>query len=155
MATHSHILAWRIPQTEVQENWDTKGAFHAHIGTIKDRNGKDLTGEEEGKNRWQECTEELYKKDLNDSDNHNGVVTFMEPNILECEVKGALGSVMGNKASGGLKSLNMMIWKCCTQYATKFGMATGLEKVSFHSNSKENQCQRMFKLPHNHSHFTS
>ena len=68
------------------------------MGTIKDRNGMDLTGDT--KKRWQEYTEELYKKDLNDSDNHNGVSTHLEPDILECEVKWALGSITMNKASG-------------------------------------------------------
>ena len=77
-----------------------KGTFHARMSTIKDRNGKDLT-EEEIKKRWQEYTEELYKKDLNDPDNHNGVVTHLEPDILECEVKWVLGSITTNKASGG------------------------------------------------------
>ena len=68
------------------------------MGTIKDRNGMDLTGDT--KKRWQEYTEKLYKKDLNDSDNHNGVITHLEPDILECEVKWALGSITMNKASG-------------------------------------------------------
>ena len=77
---------------------DTKGIFHAKMGTIKDRNGMDLTGDT--KKRWQEYTEELFKKDLNDSDNHNGVITHLEPDILECEVKWALGSITMNKASG-------------------------------------------------------
>ena len=71
------------------------------MGTIKDRNGKDLTEAEEIKKRWQECTEELCKKGLNDLDNHNGVVTHLEPDIPECEVKWALGSITMNKASGG------------------------------------------------------
>ena len=75
--------------------------FHAKMGTIKDRNGKDLTEEENIKKRWQEYIEELNKKDLNDSDNHNGVVTHLEPDILECEVKWALGSIATNKANGG------------------------------------------------------
>ena len=66
---------------------DTKGAFHAKTGSIKDRNGMDLTEAEDIKKRWQEYTEELYKKDLNDSDNHDGVITHLEPDILECEVK--------------------------------------------------------------------
>ena len=79
---------------------DTKGIFHAKIGTIKDRNGMDLTEAEDIK-RWQEYTEELYKKALNDPDNHNGVVTHLEPDILECEVKWALGSIIMNKASRG------------------------------------------------------
>ena len=80
---------------------DTKGIFHAKIGTIKDRNGMDLTEAEDIKKRWQEYTEELYKKDLRDPDNHNGVITHLEPDILECEVKWSLGSITTNKASGG------------------------------------------------------
>ena len=86
---------------------DTKGTFHAKMGSIKDRNGMDLTEAEDIKKRWQEYTEELYKKDLHDPDNHN----------------------LENSA-----------------------VATGLEKVSFHSNPKERQCQRMLKLPHNCTH---
>ena len=79
---------------------DTKGTFHAKMGSIKDRNSMDLT--EDIKKRWQEYTEELYKKDLHDPDNHDGVITHLEPGILECEVKWALGSsVTTNKASGG------------------------------------------------------
>ena len=80
---------------------DTKGTFHAKMGTIKDRNGMDLTEAEDTKKRWQEYTEELYKKDLHDPDNHDGVITDLEPDILECEVKWALGSITTNKASGG------------------------------------------------------
>ena len=80
---------------------DTKGTFHAKTGTIKDRNGMDLTEAEGIKKRWQEYTEELYKKGLNDLDNHNGVIPPLEPDILECEVKRALGSITMNKASGG------------------------------------------------------
>ena len=72
---------------------DTKGTFHAKMGTIKDRNGMDPTEAEDTK-RWQECTKELYKKDLHDPDNHNGVITHLEPGILECKVKWALGSIM-------------------------------------------------------------
>ena len=79
---------------------DTKGTFHANMGTIKDRNGMDLTEAEDIK-MWQEYTEELYKKDLHDPDNHNGVITHLEPNILECEVKWTLGSITTNKASRG------------------------------------------------------
>ena len=78
---------------------DTKEIFHAKMGTIKDRNGMDLTEEEDIKKRWQEYTEELYKKELHDPDNHNGVITHLEPDILECEVKWALGSITMNKAS--------------------------------------------------------
>ena len=80
---------------------DIKGIFHARMGMIKDRNGKDLTEVEEIKKRWQENTEELYKKCFNDLDNHDGVAIHLEPDILECEVKCALGSVTMNKASGG------------------------------------------------------
>ena len=79
---------------------DTKGTFHAKMGTIKDRNGMDLTEAEDIK-RWQEYTEELYKKNLHSPDNHDGVITDLEPNILECEVKWALESITMNKASGG------------------------------------------------------
>ena len=80
---------------------DTKGIFHAKMGTIKDRNGMDLTEAEDIKKRWQEYTEELYKKDLHDQDNHDGVITDLEPDILECEVKWALESITTNKANGG------------------------------------------------------
>ena len=80
---------------------DTKGTFHAKMVSIKDRNGMDLTEAEDIKKRWQEYTEELYKKDLHDPDNHDGVITHLEPEILECEVKWALESITTNKASGG------------------------------------------------------
>ena len=84
---------------------DTKGIFHAKMGTIKDRNGMDLTEAEDIKKGWQENTEEymeeLYKKDLHDPGNHNGVITHLEPDILECEVKWASGNITRNKASGG------------------------------------------------------
>ena len=80
---------------------NTKGTFHAKKGTIKDRNNKDLTEAEEIEKRWQEHTKELYKKDLHDTDNHGGVITHLEPDILECKLKGALGSSSKNKASGG------------------------------------------------------
>ena len=80
---------------------DTKGTFHAKMGPIKDRNGMDLTEAEDNKKRQQEYTEELYKKDLHDADNHNCVLTHLEPDILECEVKWALGSITTNKADGG------------------------------------------------------
>ena len=80
---------------------DAKGTFHAKMDTIKDRNGKKRTEAEEIKKRWQEYTEELYKKNINDPDNHDGVIIHLEPDILECEVKWALGSITTNKASGG------------------------------------------------------
>ena len=80
---------------------DTKGTFHAKMGSIKGRNGIDLTEAEDIKKRWQEYTEELYKKYLHDPDNHDGVITHLEPDILECEIKWALESITTNKASGG------------------------------------------------------
>ena len=96
-------------------------------GHNKDRNGMDWTEAEDIKERWQENTEQLYKKDLHDPDNHDGVITHLEPDILECEVKWALASlgiklveVMEFQLSY-FKSLKMMLWKCCTQYASEFG----------------------------------
>ena len=80
---------------------DTKGTFHAKMGSIKDRNGMDLTEADDVKKRWQEYPEELYKKDLQDPDNHDGVITDLEPDILECEVRWALGNSTTNKPSGG------------------------------------------------------
>ena len=80
---------------------NTKGTFHAKMGSIKDRNGMDLTEAEDIKKRWQEYKEELYKKDIHDPDNHDGVITHLETDILECKVKWALGSITTNKASGG------------------------------------------------------
>ena len=80
---------------------DTQGIFHAKMGTIKNRNGMDLTEAEDIKKRWQEYTEELQKKDCHDADNHDGVITHLEPDILECKVKWALGSITKNRASGG------------------------------------------------------
>ena len=97
---------------------DTKGTFHAKMGTLKDRNGMDLTEAEDIKKRWQEYTEELYKKDHCDKHNHDGVITHLEPDILECKAKWALGSITTNKASGGdgilsyLKYLKTMLLKC-------------------------------------------
>ena len=82
---------------------DTKGTFHAKIGSIKDRSGMGLTEAEDIKKRWQEYTEELYKNDLHNPDNHDGVITHLEPDILECEVKWVLESIITNKASGGEK----------------------------------------------------
>ena len=80
---------------------DTKGTFHAKMGTINDRNRRDLTEAEDIKKRWQEYTEELYRKDIHNPDNHDGVITHLEPDILECEVKWALGSITMSKASRG------------------------------------------------------
>ena len=125
---------------------------------------RNLTEAEEIKKRWQEYTEELYKKSLNDWDNHDGVVTHLEPDILECEVKWALGSITTSKASGGdgipvevfqmLKDDTLKVLHSTCQQIWKSAVATGLEKVSFHSNLKEGQCQRMFKLQYNCTHFT-
>ena len=134
------------------------------------------------KKRWQEYTEEPYKKDLHDPDNHNGVITHLEPDILECEVKWALGSITINKASGGdgIPAELFQILKDDTvndnvdddnvndndndkddnvalsmpANLENSAVATGLEKISFHSNPKEGQCQRMLKLLHNCTHLT-
>ena len=143
---------------------DTKGTFHAKMGSIKDRNGVDLTEEEDIKKWWQEYTEELYKRDLHDPDNHDGVFTQLEPDIQECEVKWALGSITINKASGGdgipvelfqiLKDDAVEMLHSICQQIEDSAVAIGLEKVSFHSNPKERQCQRMLKLPHNCTHLT-
>ena len=123
----------------------------------------DLTEAKDIKKRWQEYTE-LYKKDLHNQDNHDGVTIHLEPDILECEVKWALGSITMNKASRGDKIsvelfqiLKEEAVKCCTQYASTFGKLssghkTGKGQFSFHP--KERQCQRMLKLPHNCTHLT-
>ena len=98
----------------------TKGNFHAKMGLRKDRNGLDLTEAEDIKKRWQEYTEELYKKDLHDQDNHDGVITHLDPDILECEVKRALESITMNKASGGNGiPVELFTRKCYIQYAVK------------------------------------
>ena len=141
-----------------------KGTFHARMSTIKDRNGKDLTEAEEIKKRWQEYTEKLYKKGLNDLDNYNGVVTHLEPDILECEEKWYLGSISMNKVNGGfgipaelfkvlkdnaiiaLPSICEQIWKT-QQWPQDW-------RVSFPYNPKDGQFQRMFKLLYNCTHFT-
>ena len=104
---------------------------------------------EDMKKRWQEYTEELYKKDLHDPDNHDGVVTDLEPDILECEVKWALESMIMNKASGG-DGIPDELFQILKDDAVKvlLSICQQLEKVSFHFNPKERQCQRMVKLPH-------
>ena len=136
------------------------GIFHAKMGSIKDRNGRDLTEAEEIKKRWQEYTEELYQKDLHDPDNHEGVITHLESDILEYEVKWALGSIPTNKASEG-DGIPVELFQILKDDAVNMpanlensAVATGMEKVSFHSNPKERQCQRMFQLPHNCIHLT-
>ena len=140
---------------------DTKGTFYTKMGTIKDRNGMDLTEAEDIKKRWQEYTEELYKNNLHDPDDHDAVITHLEPDILECKVKWALGSITMNKASGddGIPVELFEILKddavkvLYSIYASKFrklssGHRAG-KQVSFHSKPKERQCQRMLKLLHN------
>ena len=154
-------------QTWLSDWTELKGTFHAKMGSIKDRNGMYLTETEDTKMRWQEYTKGLYKKDLHDQITMmvwplDSMITHLEPDILEWEVKWALGSITTNKASGGdripvelfqilkdgavkvLHSICQQIWK----------LSSGLEKISFHSNPKEVQFQRMFRLPHNCTHFT-
>ena len=132
------------------------------MGSIKDRNGMDLT---EDIKKWRDYIEELYKKDLHDPDSHNGVITHLEPDILECEVKWALESITTNKASAGgrIPAELFQILKDDAVESAALNMpanlktsavATRLEKVSFHSNPKERKCQRMLKLPHNCTHLT-
>ena len=151
---------------------ETKGTFHAKTGSIKDRNGMELTEAEDIKKRRQEYTEELYKKDLHDPDNHDGVITHLEPDILECEVKWALGSITTNKDSRGdgipisrgdgiptelfqiLKDDAVKVLHSIYSNLENSSVTTGLEKVSFHSNPKERQCQRIIKLLHNCTHLT-
>ena len=120
----------------------------------------DLKEAKDIKKRWQEYTEELYKNDLHDPDNHDGVITALEPDILECEIKWALGSITTNKASGG-DEIPVELFQILKDDALNMpanlknsAVATGLEKVSFHSNPKERQCQRMLKLLHNCIHLT-
>jgi len=143
---------------------DIRWIFRAKVGTMKDRNGMDLTEAEDIK-RWQQYTEKLYKKDTNDADNHDGVVTHLEPDILECEVKGALRSITMNKASGGdripaelfqilqddvvkvLHSICQQIWK--TQQWPQDCKRSVLFPIPKKSNAK-----KIFKLPHNCTYLT-
>ena len=120
-----------------------------------------LTEAEDLKKRWQEYTEELYKKDLHDQDNHDGVISHLEPDILECEVNWVLGSITMNKSSGsdGIPVEQFQILQDDTALnmpanLENSAVATGLEKVSFHSNPKERPCQRKLKLPHLCTHLT-
>ena len=128
------------------------------MGTVKDRNGMDLTEAKNVNKRWQEYTEELFKKGLNNPDKPSGVVTHLEPDILECEVKWDLRTIATNKASGG-DGISAELFQILKDDAVKVlnlensTVATGHEKISFHSNPKEGQCQRMFKIPHNCAHF--
>ena len=125
----------------------------------------DLTEAEDIKKKWQEYTKELYKKYLHNPHNHDGVITHLKPDILECKVKWALESITMNKASGG-DGIPVELFQILKDDAVKSAalnmpanlensaVATGLEKVSFHSNPKERQCQRMLKLPQNCTHLT-
>ena len=142
---------------------DTKGIFHAKMGTIKDRNGMDLTEAEDIKKSWQEYTEELHKKDVHDPDNHDGVITHLEPDLLECKFKSAQGSIAMKKANKDdgilvelfqvlkddavkvLHSIYQQIWK------TSSGHRTGKGLFSF---QLKRQCQTIFKLVHNCTHLT-
>ena len=144
---------------------DTKGTFHPMMGSIKDRNGRDLTEAEDIKKRWQEYTEELYKKDLHDLDNHDGVITDLEPDILECEVQWALESITTNKASRGdgipvelfqilkddavkvLYSICQQIWK--TQQWPKDWKRSIFIPIPKKSNAKE--CSNYYTLHSSHT----
>ena len=144
---------------------DTKGTLHAKMGSIKDRNGRDLTEAEDVKQRWQEYTEELYKKDLHDPDNHDGMITHLEPGILECKVRWTLGGITTNKASRGdgipvelfqilkddtvkvLHSICQQIWK--TQQWPQ-----DCKKSVFIQIPKKGKAKKMFKLQHNCTHLT-
>ena len=141
---------------------DIKETFHAKMGTVKDRKGKDLTEAKEIKKSWQEYTKELYKKGLNDQIT---TVTYLEPDTLEYEVKWALRSINTSKASGGdgipaevfqtLKdSAVKVLHSICQEIWKTRQCPIGLEMNNFYSNSKEEQCQRMFKLPYSCPNFT-
>ena len=139
---------------------DIKGPFHAKMGSIKDRNGMDLTEAEDIKKRWQECTEELYKKYLHDPDNHDGVITDLEPDILECEVKWALESITRNKASGGdgipVELFQILeddavkvLHSICQQFWKTEQWSQDWKRSVFIPIPKKSNAKKMFKLPHN------
>ena len=142
---------------------DIKGTFHSRMGTIKDRGSKDQQKQKRFRRSGKNTQKTNTKKDPNDPDNHNGVVTLLELNILECEVRWAVGSITTNKASGGdripaelFKVLKYDVSNATLNMSANLEnstVATGLEKVSFHSNPKEGQCQRIFNLPYNCAHF--
>ena len=144
---------------------DKKGTFHATMGTIKDRNGMELTEAGNTKKRWQEYTEERHQKNLHDPDNHDGVITHLEPDILECEVKWALGNITTNKASGG-DGIPVELFQILKDEAVKVAtlnmpanlensaVATGLEKASFHSNPKERHAKNVQTTTQLHSSHT-
>ena len=155
----------RIYKTQdiFQRIGDIKGTFHTRMGMIKEINDKDLIGEKQIQKRWQEYTGKLYQKKVL-MIQITTMVPHLEPDILESEVKWALGSFKMNKASGGdriaaelfqiLKDDAVKVLHSILKYLESSTEATGLEKVSFHSNPKEMQCQRMVKLPYNCTHFT-
>ena len=144
-------MEWERLEISSRKLRDTKRTFHAKMGTIKDRNSEDLTEAEQIKKRWQEYTEELKEKGLTDPDNQDGVVTYLEPDILVYEVKWALGSITTNKASGsdGIPAELFKILKDDSVKSAALNMpvnlenstvATGLEKVNPHPSSQEGQC---------------
>ena len=143
---------------------DTKGIIHTKMGTVKDRNGTDLKETEDIKMRWQEYKEELYKKDLHDPANHDSVITHLEPDIVECEVKWALGSITVNKANGGdgipvelfqiLKDDAVKVLHSICQQVWKIQQWPQDWKRSVFIPVSKRQCQRMFKLLHNSTHLT-
>ena len=143
----------------------TKGIFHAKMGTIKDRSGIHLAEEEDIKKRWQECTEELYKKDLHDPDDHEGMITHLEPDILKCKVKWALGSITMNKPSGSdgllaelLKSLKddavKVLHSICQQIWKTQQWLQDWKRSVFIPIPNKGNVKRKLKLPHNCTHFT-
>ena len=143
---------------------ETKGTFHAKMVTIKDRNGMDLTEAADIKKRWKEYTEEPYKKDLHNPDNHNGVISHLELDILECEVKWAFESITTNKAGGSdgipvelFQILKDDAVKVLHSYASKFGKLSSFYKTGkcqFSFQSQRKTMPGMFKLPHNCTHLT-
>ena len=130
---------------------DTKGTFHAKLCSRKDRNGMDLTETEDIKKRWQKLTE-LYKRDLNDPDNHEGMITHLEPDILECKITWALGNITTNKASRSdriptelFQILKDMLFKCCSQYVRKFGKLSSDHRTGKGQFSLQSQRKAMTK----------
>ena len=137
-----------IPREHFRQRW----------AQIKERNGMDLTEAEDIKKRWQEYMKELYKKDLHDPDNHDGVITHLEPDILECEIKWALGSITMNKASGGDGIPFELLFQILEDDAMKVLYSICQQVWKTHQwpqdNPKERQCQRMLKLPYSCTHLT-
>ena len=163
MAPHSSTLAWQIPGTGEPGGLLSMGS-HRVGHDCSDLAAAAATEAEDIKKRWPEHTEELYKKDLHEPDNHGGVITHLEPDILNVKSSGPLGSITTNKPSGGdgipvelfqiLKDDAVKVLHSMSANLENSAVAMGLEKVSVHSNPKERQCQRMLKLPHNCTHLT-